>query len=37
MEIDPKVLMKAFNNTVDLVKGFIRLEDDYDDNYGEDD
>ena len=27
MDIDPDVLMKAFENTVDLVKGFIRLDD----------
>ena len=27
MDIDPEVLMKAFENTVDLVKGLIRLDD----------
>lgn len=27
MDIDPDVLMKSFENTVDLVKGFIRLDD----------
>lgn len=27
MDIDSDVLMKAFNNTVDLVKGFVRLDD----------